>query len=465
MKRLNELTIEDSLTGLKANKFTSRELTEACLNCIKQDDSKIHAFVTVCEAQALKSADWADSQISEHGLKAFETHPLLGIPYGLKDNFCTEDVLTTASSNVLKNFVPPYESTVSKKLKEAGAVLLGKTNLDAFAHGSSTESSDFFTTLNPVDNSRLPGGSSGGSAAAVAADMCIFAIGSETAGSIRLPASWCGVVGLKPTYGKVSRYGVISMASSLDSPGPLTKSVEDARLVLEVIAGMDEHDATSSSELPKKTSKKLKIGVAPSYFMPGMSDEVKAKTLEAVEVLKDAGYEFSDVELLDPKYSIAVYTILQRSEVSSNLARYDGIRFGNSRDEFGFEAKKRIMLGTYTLSAGYHDKYYLKAQKVRTLIVDSFKRAFDKVDVIVAPSTATTAPKVGASVDNAMFGELEDALQEPSSLAGISGISVPFGKDSQGLPIGVQVMANKFEEEKMLEIAKELERHVKNENN
>ena len=379
MKKLNELSIKESLECLKELKFTPQDLVFACLDEIKTKDEDLRAFVTLVREEALKSAARADDLIRELGGEAFARFPLLGVPYALKDNFCTENVLTTASSNIIRNFSPPYESTVSKKLKEAGAILLGKTNLDAFAHGSSTEAPDFFTTKNPYDITRLPGGSSGGSAAAVASNMCIFAVGSETAGSIRQPAAWCGVVGLKPTYGRVSRYGVISMASSTDSPGPLTKTVWDAAFILNIISGKDEFDATSTdidvSDFTRsvgRTETKLKIGIAKSYFVKGMDEGVKSKVLEAVGVLKKEGYSVKEVDLLDPKYSVAVYTIIQRSEVSSNLARFDGIRYGFDRSSFGFEAKKRIMLGTYTLSAGYYDQFYSKAQKIKTLIIYDF---------------------------------------------------------------------------------------------
>ncbi|MBI4091566.1 Asp-tRNA(Asn)/Glu-tRNA(Gln) amidotransferase subunit GatA, partial [candidate division WWE3 bacterium] len=364
MTKLNSLTIHEALRGLKEGNFSSEEITNSCLMALKSKDPEIKAFVTVDEERAIESARRSDKIISEKGFEAFDAFPLLGIPYAIKDNFCTEGILTTASSNVIRNFVPPYESTVSKRLKDSGAILLGKTNMDAFAHGSSTESSDFFTTRNPWDTSRLPGGSSGGSAAAVASDMCIFSLGSETAGSIRQPACWCGVVGLKPTYGRVSRYGIIAMASSTDSPGPITKCVWDASFILEVIAGKDVFDATTS-DVPvakysniEKNAQKLRVGVATSYFVDGMQEAVKRSVIKAIDLLRKDGFVVEDVKMLDPKYSIAVYTIIQRSEVSSNLARFDGIRFGYERDRFGFEAKKRIMLGTYTLSAGYYDKYY-----------------------------------------------------------------------------------------------------------
>jgi len=458
---LNKLTLKEALEKLKSGEITSRALTEACLFQIERKDPETHAFVTITRDLALQQAKEADDLIVKIGKKAFDEKPLLGIPYALKDNFCTDGVVTTASSNVLKNFVPPYESTVSKKLKEAGAVLLGKTNLDAFAHGSSTETSDFGPTKNPHDLSKSAGGSSGGSAAAVASNMCIFAVGSETAGSIRQPASWCGVVGLKPTFGLVSRYGLIAMASSTDSPGPITKTVGDAEIILDVIQGQDGLDVTSTSRgtmhrAPTDTNPKLKIGIASSYFVKGIDPKVAESVKVAVEKLKEQGYEVKEIDLLDPKYSIAVYTVIQRSEVSSNLARLDGIRYGNDRRHFGAEAKRRIMLGTYTLSAGYYDQFYTKAQKVRTLIVNDFKKAFKEVDVIIGPTSPVTALPLGLSEKSAMFGEIQDQLLEPSSLAGLPGISIPCGIVN-GLPVGLQIIGDRFKEEKILQVAKDLE--------
>ena len=460
MGKLNELTLIEAIDGLKNGGFTSVELTEACFEQIETYDDSIKAFVTLTKEQAQKAAKEADEEIKKNGSEAFKKKPLLGIPYACKDNYSTEGVETTASSNVLKGYIPPFESTVTKRLKDAGAILLGKTNMDAFAHGSSTETSDFFKTTNPWDSERVPGGSSGGSAAAVAANMCVFAIGSETAGSIRGPAAWCGVTGLKPTYGRVSRYGVIAMASSTDSPGPLTKTVKDAAFVLEIIAGKDPLDATSSPEgvenylgaLKKVGIKGLRIGRPRSYFDIKLEDGVREATDLAIQRLQELGAEIIDVDLIDPKYSIGVYTILQRSEVSSNLARFDGIRYGQPRTDFGFEARKRMMLGAYTLSSGYYEQYYSKAQKVRTLIIDDFKAAFEKVDVIVGPGMPEIAPKLGVTDTSPLFGELADMLQEPSSIAGLCGISVPCGF-SEGLPVGLQLIGNFLDEKKILSAA------------
>lgn len=452
--KLNELTIIEAQKGLREKKFSSRELTSACLARIKKVDPKIKAFITVCEKEALASAEKADDQIASNDFL-----PLTGIPTAIKDNFCTQGVRTTAAAKVLADYIPVYDATVIKRLKQAGAIIIGKTNMDAWAHGSSTETSDFFTTRNPWDLKRLPGGSSGGSAAAVAADEIIFAIGSETAGSIRQPAAWCGVVGLKSTYGRVSRYGLISMASSTDSPGLLTKTVIDAGLVLQILAGRDEADATTlPAPMPdylqaiKKKIKGLKIGVPREYFVSGMEKEVADRVKRAIKVLAKLGAKIIPISLLNPKYSVAVYTIIQRSEVSSNLARYDGIRYGRERRFFGEEAKRRIMLGTYTLSAGYYEAYYQKAQQVRNLIIKDFVKTFRKVDLIVGPTSPSIALPIGASEQSAMFGELQDILVEASSLAGLPGLNLNCGFSQTGLPIGMQIVGPQLSEDLLLQV-------------
>jgi len=366
----------------------------------------------------------------------------------------------------LDEYVPPFDSTVVSKLKDAGMVMLGKANMDAWAHGSSTETSDYGPSKNPWDLTRMPGGSSGGSAAAVASQEAIGSIGSETAGSIRQPASWCGVVGMKPTYGRVSRYGVVAMASSLDSPGPITKTVEDSAIILQVLAGQDKYDATTSP-LPvpdylknlKRDIQGLTIGISDDYF-EGVDAEVRAAIEETYKPFEKLGVKIKKLKLFDPKYAIAVYTILQRAEVSSNLARYDGIRYGHDRTFFGDEAKRRVMLGTYTLSAGYYDAYYKKAQKVRTLIVEDFRRAFSEVDLIIAPTNPVPALKLGESANNPMFGELMDVLVEPSSIAGLPGISVPCGLTKKNLPIGMQIMGPQFSEELILNAAYKYEQET-----
>lgn len=389
-----------------------------------------------------------------------------GLQIAIKDNFCTKGLRTTASSKVLDTFVPQYESTVTKRLANYGFMPLGKTNMDAWAHGSSTETSDYGPSKNPFDTSRIPGGSSGGSAAAVAAGLTPAAIGSETAGSTRGPAAWCGLVGVKPTYGRVSRYGVIAMGSSLDSPGPLTKTVDDAAYLLGCIAGHDPYDATTSQSPTQDylaeahKGRKLTIGIADIY-LEGVNEEVKASVKQAVRSLEKLGHRVEKVRLMDPKYSISDYTIIQRAEVSSNLGRYDGVRYGNGRDAFGSEAKRRIMLGTYTLAHGYYDAYYKRAQKVRTLIIDDFKRVFGEVDVIVAPTMPITALKLGEFEKYPFFGEIMDVLLEPSSMAGLPAVSIPCGLDSSGLPIGLQIMGPHLEEGKVLDLAYQFEQETK----
>lgn len=452
---INNLNLLEAIEGLKTKKFSSVELTNSCLEQIEKTDTKLNAFVTICKNEAIKEAQNADEAI-----KSGVDLPLLGVPIAVKDNFSTIGVRTTASSKVLDDYIPPFDSTVIKKLKDAGAVIVGKTNMDAWAHGSSTETSDYGPTRNPWNTDHLPGGSSGGSAASVAANQVIASIGSETAGSIRQPASWCGVVGLKPTYGRVSRYGIVAMGSSLDSPGPITKTVKDSALLLEIIAGIDGFDATLSP-LPvgnylkdlKSEIKGLRIGISEEYFIKGLDKEVEEKVKEAINKLEDLGAKIEIIKLFDPKYAIDVYTIIQRSEVSSNLARYDGIRFGNNRSFFADEAKRRMMFGTYALSSGYYDQYYNKAQQVRTLIINDFEKAYKKVDVIVAPTSPSLALPVGSTKDSAMFGELADVLVEPSSIAGLTGINVPVGFSKNGLPIGMQIIGPQFKEDIVLSVA------------
>lgn len=445
---LNKLTLLGAIKGIKEKKFSSTELVLDCLSQIEKLEPTLNAFVTVNKNQTLEQSKNIDFD-----------KPLAGIPIAIKDNFCIKNIRVTASSNVLKDYIGQYTATVVKKLEDAGAIIIGKTNLDAWAHGSSTETSDFGSTKNPWNPKHLPGGSSGGSAAAVASDEVITSIGSETAGSIRQPSAWCGTVGLKPSYGRVSRYGVIAMASSMDCPGPITKTVDDSALLLSIISGHDLKDATSIPQkpweitAPLKNLKGLKIGLPKSYFPTNIKTSVKVAVLSAVETLKKIGAEIIELDVLDPKYAIAVYTVLQRSEVSSNLARYTGIRYGNTRSSFGDEAVRRIMLGTYTLSSGYYDDYYLQAQKVRTLIIEDFDKQFQKVDAIIGPTSPTTALSLGATKDQSMFGELEDILVEPSALAGLPGISIPCGF-GDGLPIGLQIITPQLREDLAINIAR-----------
>jgi len=445
---LNKLTLIDAIKGIKEKKFSSTELVSDCLEKIETTETILNAFVTIDKDNALNQSKNIDI-----------IKPLAGIPIAIKDNFCVKGIKVTASSNLLRDYTAQYTATVIQKLQDAGAIVIGKTNMDAWAHGSSTETSDFGPTKNPWNPKHLPGGSSGGSAAAVASDEVVTSIGSETAGSIRQPSAWCGTVGLKPSYGRVSRYGVIAMGSSMDCPGPITKTVDDAALLLSIISGHDPKDATSITEgpwqipAPLKDLKGLKIGLPKAYFPKGIKTTVKEAVLNAAETLKKLGAEIIELDVLDPKYAIAVYTVLQRSEVSSNLARFTGIRYGHPRSTFGDEAIRRIMLGTYTLSSGYYDAYYLQAQKVRTLIIDDFEKQFKKVDAIIGPTSPTTALPLGATEGQSMFGELEDMLVEPSTLAGLPGISIPCGF-GDGLPIGLQIITPQLREDLAVNIAR-----------
>ncbi len=434
---------------LNTKKISREEVFSFFEKRIKKYNPALNAYLTVQDRMG----------------NAAQEGPLSGVPLAIKDNFCTKGVRTTASSNVLNDFIPPYESTVTSKLKRAGYELLGKTNMDAWAHGSSTETSDFGPTKNPWDTARSPGGSSGGTAAAVSAYLAPGGIGSETAGSIRQPAAWSGIVGLKPTYGRVSRYGVIAMGSSFDCPGPMTLSVSDAAYLLGIIAGNDRFDGTSSPSPVGEYMKDMKekrtftIGIPADYF-EGLEPGTEKRLREAIAVFKKSGHKVKSISLLSPKYSISDYTILQRAEVSSNLARFDGIRYGNPRTQFGSEAKRRIMLGTYTLSYGYYDAFYKKAQKVRTLIINDFKRAFKEVDAIVAPTTPVTALKLGEFEKYPFFGEMMDVMNEPGAMAGIPEINLPVGLDSNNLPVGMQIMGNYFDEGSILNLAYQFEQET-----
>jgi len=441
-------SVTEILALIENKKISSKEVIDYFLKRIEKYNKKINAYLTIN--------------------KSYKTDKLdkIKVPIAIKDNFCTKGIRTTASSKVLANFIPPYESTVTKRLIDASFFILGKTNMDAWAHGSSTETSDFGPTKNPWDLSRCPGGSSGGSAAAVSSYLAPVAIGSETAGSIRQPSSWSGVIGLKPTYGRVSRYGLIAMASSLDCPGPLTLTTEDAAFILKIIAGKDEFDATTApNEVPDylaslKKKKKFIIGITDEY-LNGVDGEIKEAFYQLVEILEKLGHKIKKIKLLSPKYSISVYTIIQRAEVSSNLARYDGIRYGNDRTFFGSEAKRRIMLGTYVLSYGYYDAYYKKAQKVRTLIIEDFKKVFKEVDMILAPTTPIAALKLKEFEKYPFFGEMMDVLNEPAAIAGICAISFPFGLTKKdNLPIGLQLMGRWFEEENILNLTYQIEKET-----
>ncbi len=468
---LYELTINEAHQLLKNKDISSKELTRAVLDRIAAVDNKIDAFITVSKELAMQQADQADAMIAGGNCT-----PLTGIPLGIKDLMCTRNLATTCGSKILENFVPPYDATVIRKLKDAGAVIVGKLNMDEFAMGSSTENSGIKITRNPWDPSRIPGGSSGGSAAAVAADMCLAALGSDTGGSIRQPASHCGVVGLKPTYGRVSRFGLVAFASSLDQIGPLTKNVTDCAHMLHVISGYDQSDSTSvPRDVPDYTAvldgdlRGVTIGIPEELSATaGLDPSVLSSVNHAVEVLENLGAKRVKVTLPHTEYAVAVYYVIAPSEASSNLARYDGVKYGfrnkNNTDlmnmyrstrsqGFGPEVQRRIIIGTYCLSAGYYDAYYGKASQVRTLIMEDFKRAYETCDVIVCPVAPTAAFKIGEKVDDPLTMYLSDIFTLSANLAGIPGMSVPCGFSSEGLPVGLQIMGTHFNEEMLLKVA------------
>jgi aspartyl-tRNA(Asn)/glutamyl-tRNA(Gln) amidotransferase subunit A len=468
---LHQLTIHEAHELLKQRKISSTELTKSLLKRLAEVEGKVHACVTIVEDSALQEAEKVDEYIrTSHAIT-----PLTGIPILIKDVICTRAIRTTCSSKMLENFVPPYDATVTEKLKAQKAVILGKTNMDEFAMGSSTEHSAFFPTHNPWDLSRVPGGSSGGSAAAVAADETVCALGSDTGGSVRQPAALCSVVGLKPTYGRVSRFGLVAFASSLDQIGPLTKDVTDCALVMNTVAGHDPKDSTSVSyPVPDYTQqlipdiKGLRIGIPKEYFVEGMQDEVRGALQTAIAKLQEMGAEIDwEVSLPHTKYALAIYYILAPSEASANLARYDGVKYGFSdrnaagvieaterTRQFGFgtEVKRRIMLGTYALSAGYYDAYYVKAQKVRTLIKREFDQAFEKYDALVTPTSPIVPFKLGEKLEDPMQMYLSDICTLPINIAGIPAISIPAGF-ADNLPIGMQIIGKPFSEETLLRIA------------
>ncbi len=468
---LTALTIDSARSPVQERKTSATVLAEAFYAKIASDDPTIGAYLTLSKERAMKKA----AEIDTLAQKGEKLPPLGGVPVGIKDVLVTKGIRTTAGSKILGNYVPPYDCTAVARLESAGAVVLGKLNCDEFAMGSSNENSAWKPVHNPRDLSRVPGGSSGGSAAAVAADMAVAALGSDTGGSIRQPASFCGVVGLKPTYGRVSRYGLIAFASSLDHIGPLTKTVKDAAIVLGTIAGRDPMDSTSA-DLPvpdyvaelDTPVKGLKIGVANEYLGEGLGAETRSAIEAAIQKLASLGCEIVEVSLPHTKYAIPAYYLVATAEASSNLARFDGVRYGyraenvrslsdmyrRSRDQgFGAEVKRRIMLGTYALSAGYYDAYYLKAQRVRTLLTHDFEEAFKKVDAIVAPTSPTEAFKLGEKVDDPLAMYLADIYTVTANLAGIPGISIPVGENREKLPIGMQIFGKHFAESMILRVA------------
>ena len=469
-----ELTIGQARTELDNGNLSSRELAKSCLNRIKDVDTKINSFILVTEDEALQQADAADKQIATG-----TTDPLCGIPFSMKDLLCTKGVTTTCGSKILENFVPPYDATVVEKLKNQGAVILGKVAMDEFAMGSTSENCAFGVPENPWKSGYVAGGSSGGSASSVAAMECLGSLGSDTGGSIRQPASLCGVVGMKPTYGRVSRYGLVAFASSLDQVGPLTRDVTDSAMMMNGISGYDKRDSTSvKQELPDFTAsltegmQGMKIGVPREYFGEGLDDEVASVVENGIQIFKDAGAEIVEVSLPHTEYCVAVYYLIASAEASSNLARYDGVVYGYRAQDaeslvdmyretrstgFGDEVKRRILIGTYALSSGYYDAYYKKASQVRTLILNDFQKAYESCDLLVSPVTPTPAWKRGAHTDDPLALYLSDILTLSANLAGIPGISVPGGFSGDGLPIGIQLQGPHFREDTLLKAAYNLE--------
>ena len=468
---ITKLTVHELQDKLKSKEITVTDITKAYIKNIEEKEKDIGAFVTTLEDEAIKKSE----EIQEKIEKGENLGNLAGIPIGIKDNICTKGIKTTCSSKMLENFVSPYDATVMEKINNENMINLGKLNMDEFAMGGSTEYSYFHKTKNPWNLNKVPGGSSGGSAAAVAANMVPWALGSDTGGSIRQPASFCGVVGLKPTYGLVSRYGLVAFASSLDQIGPITKDVKDCAMLLNIIAGHDERDSTSANtekidyvKALKNDVKGLKIGVPKEFFGEGINEEVKEKLNEAIEKYKELGAEVEECSLDIAKYSLAAYYIIACAEASSNLGRFDGIRYTyrtkeyknlkelykKTRSEgFGSEVKRRIILGTYVLSSGYYDAYYKKAQKVRTLVMNEFKKAFEKYDILLTPTSPTVAFDIGSKSNNPLEMYLADICTVSVNIAGLPGISIPCGQDKEGMPIGMQLIGKRFDESTILNAA------------
>jgi aspartyl-tRNA(Asn)/glutamyl-tRNA(Gln) amidotransferase subunit A len=467
----------DRLVALYENHdLTVTEVITSVYDEIERTDGDVRAFISLCRDRALGEARRMDMEIAA----GERLEPLAGVPVAIKDNMAIRDMTTTCGSRILENYVPPYTSTAVERLRSAGAIVVGKTNCDEFAMGSSTENSGFFVTRNPHNLDRVPGGSSGGSAASVASGTSLIALGSDTGGSIRTPASFCGVVGIKPTYGRVSRYGLVAFASSLDQIGPLAKSVRECAQTLETICGFDHFDSTSADIAPPDFVKNLdqpiegtRIGIPREYFVAGLDPEVKAKLEAGMRVYEDLGCELHEISLPHTEYAVATYYLIATAEASSNLARYDAVRYGlreagNStlqemyrrtrHSGFGKEVRRRILLGTYALSAGYYDAYYLKALKVRTLMLKDFQKAFDQVDVILTPTSPTVAFRIGEKTGDPLSMYLSDIFTITLNLAGLPGISVPCGKNSDNLPIGMQLIANHFEEALLLRVAHHFEK-------
>jgi len=462
VSKLNNLSLKEAVKGLEGKKFSSVELTKDCLEQIEKADKQINAFITL-DKTALVQAKEADKKRASG-----DKNPLLGVPIAFKDLFLTKGLRTTAASKILDNYIPVYDATVVEKLKKAGIVILGKLNHDAWGHGASGENTNFGSTKNPWNTDYVPGGSSSGSAASVASNMCIAATGTDTGGSSRLPAAFCNVVGLKPTYGRVSRYGIIAMSSSLDSIGHLTKTVEDSAILLQVTAGKDSLDPTTSnipvpdySKTLGTSLKGLKIGIPKEYVERGNDQEIHDLFYEAQNQFSYLGAEVHEISLPHTNYANACYYVIQPAEISSNLARYDGIRYGSTRQNFGEEAKRRIMLGTFTLSAGYYDAYYKKAMQVRTLIKNDFEKAFNEVDAIITPVSPTPPWKIGEKIDDPLKMYLSDIFTVTANLAGIPGLSVPSGFTKNNLPTGIQILGPQFSEELLFQVGHAYEKVTK----
>ena len=468
---LNQLSARDIAKGIRSKKFKAKEVTQAALAAVKKEQKALNSYITILEEFALRQSEEIDKRVE----KGNETGSLSGVPIAIKDNLMIKGSKTTCASKILGGYIAPYNAFVIEKLQREGAIFIGKTNLDEFAMGSSTEFSSFGRAKNPWDKECIPGGSSGGSAVTVASRSVPISLGSDTGGSIRQPASFCGVLGFKPTYGRVSRYGLVAFASSLDQIGPFTHNTEDLALALSVLCGHDTQDSTSvdqrvpnyDAEL-KKNVKGLKVGIPKEYFIEGMDPEVEKTVRNAGELLKKLGAKLIDISLPTTEAAVAAYYVLAPSEASSNLARFDGMRYGfrnesagnlieqynfNRRDGFGPEVKRRIMIGTYSLSSGYYDAYYSKAQRVRTLIKNDFEKAFEQVDVILTPTSPTPAFKAGEKLEDPLQMYLSDVFSIPANLAGIPGLSVPGGFSSKGLPIGVQFLAKAFQDEVLIRVS------------
>jgi aspartyl-tRNA(Asn)/glutamyl-tRNA(Gln) amidotransferase subunit A len=473
MSELHKLTIAEARARLEAGELTARELTEALLDRIVAVDNQVKAYLAINDEEAIAQAEAADRRI-----KAGQAAPLTGIPLAIKDVFCTRGLATTCGSRILENFVPPYDATVTARLREAGAVFLGKVNMDEFAMGSSTENSAFFPTRNPWDLSRVPGGSSGGSGAAVAAREALGALGTDTGGSVRLPASFCGITGLKPTYGRVSRYGLVAYGSSLDQAGPMTRTVADAALILQAIAGHDPYDGTTARlPVPDYAAaltgdvRGLRIGVPDDYFVEGMDAAVEKLVREAIAALADRGADLVEISLPHTQYALPAYYIIAPAEVSTNLARFDGIRYGVRVEGqslwdtveatrgagLGAEARRRIMLGTYALSSGYYDAYYRRAQQVRTLVRRDFEQAWERCDLIAAPTAPMVAFKLDEKMDDPLTMYLVDVFTLPVNLAGLPGMALPCGF-SAGMPVGLQLIGRQFDEPTLLRVGEAYQR-------